>query len=184
MGLLIENRFEVAAQPDEVYRLMLDVERVAPCIPGAEVTGQGEDGSYDARVTVKLGPVSMTYRGTVAIESHDDAARTAALRAKATEARGQGTAQATMTMAVEAAEAGGSSVSVSTDMLVTGRVAQMGKGIMQDVATRMIGQMARNMEALLDGDASTSVEAKPVGGVGLAAGVLADRVRRIGKRES
>jgi carbon monoxide dehydrogenase subunit G len=181
MGLLIENRFDVAAAPEEVYRLMLDVERVAPCIPGAEVTGRNEDGSYDARVTVKLGPVSMSYRGTVAIDAHDDSARTAALRAKASEARGQGTAQATMAMAVEPAEAGGGSrVSVSTDMLVTGRVAQMGKGIMQDVATRMIGQMARNMEALLDGDPGTTVDAKPVGGVGLAAGVLADRVRRIG----
>lgn len=183
MGLVIENRFDVAAAPDEVYRLMLDVERIAPCIPGAEVTGRGEDGSYEARVTVKLGPVSMSYRGTVAIDSHDDAARTAALRAKATEARGQGTAQATMAMAVEATESGGSSVSVSTDMLVTGRVAQMGKGIMQDVATRMIGQMARNMEAVLDGNPATVIDAKPVGGVGLAAGVLADRVRRRGRGE-
>ena len=98
--MIIQSAFTVAAPPDDVYRLMLDVEQVAPCIPGAQVTGRREDGAYDADVKVKLGPVSMTYRGTVAVEEHDDAERTARLRAKANEARGQGTAQAAMTMGV------------------------------------------------------------------------------------
>ena len=98
--MIIESAFTVDAPPDEVYHLMLDVEKVAPCIPGAHILGRREDGSYDAEVKVKLGPVSMTYRGTVAVEEHDDAERTAKLRAKANEARGQGTAQAVMSMAV------------------------------------------------------------------------------------
>src|SRR4029077_2635336 len=126
-----------------------DVEKVAPCIPGAHILGRREDGSYDAEVKVKLGPVSMTYRGAVNVEEHDDAERTAKLRAKGNEARGQGTAQAVMSMAVAPSDDGGSHVSVSTDLLVSGRVAQMGQGIMQDVAKRMIAEMSRNMEAML-----------------------------------
>jgi carbon monoxide dehydrogenase subunit G len=175
--MIIESAFTVAAPPDEVYQLMLDVEKVAPCIPGAHVLGSREDGAYDAEVKIKLGPVSMTYRGTVKVEEHDDAARTAKLRAKGNEARGQGTAQAVMSMAVTATE-GGSDVAVSTDMLVSGRVAQMGQGIMQDVATRMIGEMARNMEAMLTTgtapQASDSVKAGSVVGA-----VAADRVKRM-----
>jgi carbon monoxide dehydrogenase subunit G len=176
--MIIQSSFTVAAPPDDVYRLMLDVEKVAPCIPGAHVTGRRDDGSYDADVKVKLGPVSMTYRGNVAVEEHDDAERTAKLRAKANEARGQGTAQAAMSMSVAPGDEGGSHVAVSTDLLVSGRVAQMGQGIMQDVATRMIGEMARNMEAMLTTgtapQASDSVKAGSVVGA-----VAADRVKRL-----
>ncbi len=145
----IANEFDVAAAPDEVYRLMLDPARVAPCIPGAEVLGEREDGGYDAQVTVKIGPVRMSYKGSVAIVDHDDAARTASMRARGAEARGQGNVDATMRMAVSGRDEGGSHVAVTTEMQVTGRVAQMGQGIMQDVAVRMIGEMARNMEAVL-----------------------------------
>jgi carbon monoxide dehydrogenase subunit G len=176
--MIIQSSFTVAAPPDDVYRLMLDVEQVAPCIPGAHVTGRREDGSYDADVKVKLGPVSMTYRGTVSVEEHDDVERTAKLRAKANEARGQGTAQATMTMSVAPADDGSSNVAVSTDLLVSGRVAQMGQGIMQDVATRMIGEMARNMEAMLTtGTAPQASDSIKAGGV--AGAVAADRVKRL-----
>ena len=100
---------------------------------------------------VKLGPVSMSYSGSVQIVEQDDAARTATMQAKGNETRGQGTAQATMKMAVEG-QNGASRVRVSTDLLVTGRVAQMGKGIMQDVATRMLADMARCMETRLTPD--------------------------------
>ena len=149
--MLIENEFDVAASPAEVYTLMLDPERVATCITGAEVTGKRDDGSYDAQVTVKLGPVKMNYKGTIAIIDSDAEARTASMLAKGSETRGQGTAQATLNMAVTDGAAGGSHVKVAADMLITGRVAQMGRGVMQDVARRMIGQMAQNMEALLTG---------------------------------
>jgi uncharacterized protein len=146
--VLIENELTVAADPEQVYRLMLDVERVAPCIPGAVVKRAREDGGFDAQMKVKLGPVSMSYAGSVAIAEQDDAARTAVLKAKGNEARGQGSAQATMRMAVEPDPAG-SRVKVSSEVEVTGRVAQMGKGIMQDVATRMLADMARCMETRL-----------------------------------
>ena len=145
----IENAFDVAAPSSEVYALMLDPARVAPCIPGAEVVGAREDGSYDAKVTVKVGPMKMSYAGVVAIVEHDDAARTAAMRA-----RGVGGARPGQRRCHHADGRGRARqrrihVDVSTEMQVTGRVAQMGQGIMQDVAVRMIGEMARNMEALL-----------------------------------
>jgi carbon monoxide dehydrogenase subunit G len=177
--VIIENDFDVAATPDEVYKLMLDPERVGTCITGAQVTGRREDGSYDANVTVKLGPVKMTYRGTIAIVESDAAARTATMLAKGAEERGQGTAQATLTMAVTERDAGGSHVNVSADMLVTGRVAQMGRGVMQDVARRMIGQMAQNMEALLAGGAPPAATGDAVSAGSMLGSVVADRAKRI-----
>jgi len=190
----IENAFDVDAPPAEVYALMLDPARVAPCIPGAEVVGEREDGGYDAKVTVRVGPMKMSYAGVIAIVEHDDAQRTAAMRARGAEARGQGNVDATMRMAVADRDGGGSHVDVSTEMQVTGRVAQMGQGIMQDVAVRMIGEMARNMEALLvpapaaTGDQGAAAapatpkqppEARPIKGFSLLMGVLADRIRRL-----
>jgi uncharacterized protein len=189
----IDNRFEVAAPPGEVYELMLDPRRVAPCIPGAEVVGEREDGGYDAQVTVKVGPIKMSYKGSVSIVEHDDAARTAAMRARGAEARGQGNVDATMRMSVAERPGGGSHVDVSTEMQVTGRVAQMGQSIMQDVAVRMIGEMARNMEALLTpatptepgttapptGEPAGVPQAKPIKGLSLAFDVLWGRIRRL-----
>jgi carbon monoxide dehydrogenase subunit G len=175
--VLIENDFDVAASPGDVYALMLDPERVGTCITGAEVIGRRDDGSYDAKVTVKLGPVRMTYRGTIAITETDPEARTAVMLAKGAEERGQGTAQATLAMSVAEREGGGSHVKVSADLLVTGRVAQMGRGVMQDVARRMIGQMAQNMEALLTGGAPVESDAVKAGS--LLGGVVADRAKRI-----
>ena len=186
MGIVIENDFTVAATPDDTYALMTDVERVAPCIPGATITGRRDDGAYDALVGVKMGPMSLTYKGEVRIVEQDDATRTARMLAKATEARGQGTAQAELTMRVEPADDGGSHVSVSSDILVTGRVAQMGRGIMVDVASRMIGEMAKAMEATLVATAEAkergeappaSVAAEEPSAIGLAADVAKGRIK-------
>ena len=176
--MIIENEFDVAAAPDEVYAFMVDPERVGTCIAGAEVTGRREDGSYDAKVTVKLGPVKMAYRGTIAIVESDPEAHTAVMLAKGAEERGQGTAQATLTMSVTGREGGGSHVQVSADMLVTGRVAQMGRGVMQDVARRMINQMAQNMEALLAGGTPAASD-DAVSAGSLLGSVVADRAKRI-----
>jgi uncharacterized protein len=175
--VIIENEFDVAATPAEVFALMLDPERVATCIMGAEVLGRNDDGSYNAQVTVKLGPVKMKYRGTVAVVESDPEARTASMLAKGAEERGQGTAQAMLNMAVTEAE-GGSHVKVTADMLITGRVAQMGRGVMQDVARRMIDQMAQNMEALLTGGAQAEHD-DAVSAGSLLGSVVADRAKRI-----
>jgi uncharacterized protein len=193
----MNNAFDVDAPANDVYALMLDPARVAPCIPGAEVVGERDDGGYDAKVTVKVGPVKMSYTGIVQIVEHDDDQRTAAMRARGSEARGQGNVDATMRMAVSELAGGGSHVDVSTEMQVTGRVAQMGQGIMQDVAERMIGEMARNMGEMLTpasaaaasngasapaADPSRPAEAKPIKGLSLLMGVLASRIRRLFSR--
>ena len=175
--MIIDNEFDVAATPADVYAFMLDPERVATCIAGAEVTGRRDDGSYDANVTVKLGPVKMKYKGTIAIAESDPEARTATMLAKGAEERGQGTAQAKLNMAVSARDTG-SHVTVSADMLITGRVAQMGRGVMQDVARRMIDQMAQNMEALLTGGEPAGQD-DAVSAGSLLGSVVADRAKRI-----
>jgi carbon monoxide dehydrogenase subunit G len=187
MGIVIENEFTVAASPADTYALMTDVERVAPCIPGAEVIGRRDDGAYDAVVTMKMGPMSLSYKGQIEIVERDDAARSAVMRAKATEARGQGTAQATLTMAIEEVDGGASSrVRVGSDILVTGRVAQMGRGIMTDVAGKMIGEMAKAMEATLLAGAEAkargeepppTVAAEAPSAVGIAADVAKGRIK-------
>ena len=167
MGMVIENEFVVDAAPDDVYALLVDVERVAPCIPGAEVLGRRDDGAYDAKATVKLGPMSLTYKGTAEIAEADPEARKAVLRAKGADQKGQGTAQALMSMQVEP-EGAGSRVKMSSDILVSGRVAQMGRGIMQDVAGRMIGEMAKALEATLK--TGEAVQAKNPNAIGLVVG--------------
>lgn len=186
MGIVIENDFDVAATPDDTYALMTDVERVAPCIPGATITGKREDGAYDALVTMKMGPMSLTYKGVIEIVEQDDAAKTAVMRAKATEAKGQGTAQATLSMAISDAGAGKTNVKVGSDILVTGRVAQMGRGIMTDVAGKMIGEMAKAMEATLVAGAEAkargeappeSVAAEAPSAVGIAADITKGKIK-------
>ena len=166
--MLIENEFTVQAPADEVYQLMLDVERVTPCIPGAEVLGSREDGGFDAKVSMKMGPMSMGYKGSVAVAEQDDEARRAVLSAKGAEQRGQGNAQAKMTMEITDLGAEGSRVKVSSDIMVTGRVAQMGRGIMQDVATRMIGEMAKALEATLK--TGSTVKAENPNAIGMVLG--------------
>ena len=186
MGIVIENDFDVAATPDDTYALMTDVERVAPCIPGATITGKREDGAYDALVTMKTGPMSLTYKGVIEIVEQDDAAKTAVMRAKATEAKGQGTAQATLTMNISDAGNGKTNVKVGSDILVTGRVAQMGRGIMTDVAGKMVGEMAKAMEATLVAGAEAkargeappeSVAAEAPSAVGIAADITKGKIK-------
>ncbi|MBS1886169.1 MAG: SRPBCC family protein [Actinobacteria bacterium] len=162
--MLIENDFRVEAPAGEVYALMLDVERVATCMPGCEVLGQRDDGAYDGRMSVKLGPMKMKYEGTVAITAQDAAARSAVMLAKGVEARGQGSAQGTLTMSVAEAAPAAADVAVATDIKLTGRVAQMGQGIMRDVATKMVGEMAANMERLLAGGEGEATRPDAAGG--------------------
>ena len=186
MGIVIENEFTVAATPDDTYALMTDVERVAPCIPGASITGKREDGGFDALVTLKMGPMSLNYKGQIEIIEQNDATKTAVMRAKATETKGQGTAQATLSMEIGDAGSGSSTVKVGSDILVTGRVAQMGRGIMADVAGKMIGEMAKAMEATLVAGAEAkargeappeSVAAEAPSAVGIAADITKGKIK-------
>ena len=166
--MLIETEVVIASPADEVYRLMLDVERVIPCLPGAELVGEN-DGTYTVKLGVKLGPMSLSYSGTVAIAEQDDTARRAVMRAEVAEQRGQGNARATMAMTVVQEPEGSSRLRVSSDVLVTGRVAQMGRGIMQDVAARMLTDMAACLERTLSHSAQPPEQPRQAGNTNPAA---------------
>jgi carbon monoxide dehydrogenase subunit G len=145
-----ENTFTVDAPIDEVYAAMIDLERVAPCVPGAEVLEQTGDDSYNVAIKVKVGPMSMTYRGTVEIAERDPEAHTAKMRARAKEARGQGTASADVTMALEG-DGSSTKGTMTSDVTLSGRVASMGRGIIQDVSARIIDTFSDNLQAMLSG---------------------------------
>jgi len=128
-----ENEFVVQAPIDEVHAALLDVERVAPCMPGAEVLEKTGDDAYKVAIKVKVGPISMTYKGDVEIVERDDAARTATMRAKAKEARGQGTADAHVHMALSE-EPGGTHGRIETEVQLSGRAAAMGRGVIAETS--------------------------------------------------
>ena len=143
------NEFTAPAAPDDVFTTLMDVRGVAGCLPGASIGGDTEDGGLEATVAVKVGPIRMSYGGTVHVIERDDTARTASMRVRAREQRGQGTAEATLGLAVVEDGDGGSRATVTTDLMVTGRVAQMGAGIMQDVASSMVDDFAACLSSRL-----------------------------------
>jgi len=138
----LENQFTVPASIDEAWAFLLDVPRVAPCLPGATVEeGGGDDGEYQGAMKIKIGPITAQYKGTVEIQEADEAARRAVMRAQARDSRGQGTAGATITSTMEEVE-DGTRVHVETDLRVTGPAAQFGRGVMQDVSAKLMGRFA------------------------------------------
>ena len=157
-----ENDFVVKAPVDEVYAALLDVERVAPCMPGAEVLEKTGDDTYKVAIKVKVGPMSMTYRGDVEIVERDDAAKSATMRAKAKESRGQGTADAKVHMSL-AQEGEGTHATLDTDVALGGRVAAMGRGVIADVSGRLVQTFAGNLAEMLekDGAAAPAAEETP-----------------------
>jgi uncharacterized protein len=143
----LEQSFTVAAPVEQVWDMLVDVERVAPCLPGAEITGQGPDGSYEGNFTVKLGPTTASYRGSLRMESLDEASRTATMHAKGTDKRGQGGANATIvsTMRQEGEE---TVVDVVTDFTITGRLARFGRGgMIEDISKRMMRDFSQCLQA-------------------------------------
>jgi len=170
-----ENTFAVDAPIDEVYATLLDVERVAPCVPGAEVLEQTGDDSYKIAIKVKVGPMSMKYTGDVEIVEKDDSAHRAVMRAKAREARGQGTVNSNVVMQLTGAD-GRTQGTIATDVQLSGRVASMGRGIIQDVSARIVDQFSENLAAMLSGPAAAPAPAEaaapgeePAGGPAAAA---------------
>jgi uncharacterized protein len=146
----LENEFVVPASVDDAWKVLLDVERVAPCLPGAEVE-KSEGDSYNGTMTVKIGPITAKYEGTIEIQEADESAHRAVMKAKARDARGQGGAQATITSTMESADEG-TRVKVETDMRVTGAAAQFGRGVMQDVSAQMMGRFAECLASEMTGD--------------------------------
>ncbi|WP_210587240.1 SRPBCC family protein [Streptomyces sp. GESEQ-35] len=136
----LHHEFTVPVPVDDAWRTLLDIERVAPCMPGASV--EEYDGkTVTGSVKVKVGPITVTYKGTAVFEEQDESAHRMVLIASGRETRGQGTARATVTGALSERD-GGTAVSVRTDLTVTGRPAQFGRGVMAEVGDRLVGQFA------------------------------------------
>lgn len=170
-----ENEFEVEAPVDAVWATVLDVERIAPTVPGASVLEQTGESSYKVGIKVKLGPMTMQYKADVEIVEADEASHRAVMRARAKEARGQGTADADVTMQLTGGD-GRTTGRIVTDMKVSGRAASMGRGVMQDVAGKMVGTFAENLAKMLEeGDASEggAQESARADGGGAASGASA-----------
>ncbi|WP_217571309.1 SRPBCC family protein [Streptomyces sp. GbtcB7] len=144
----LHHEFTVPVPVDDAWRALLDVERIAPCMPGATVD------DYDGKtvtgsVKVKVGPITVTYRGTAVFEEQDESAHRMVLIANGKETRGQGTARATVTGTL-AERDGGTAVSVRTDLTVTGRPAQFGRGVMAEVGDKLVGLFAECLARRLE----------------------------------
>jgi uncharacterized protein len=179
----IENSFEVDAPPERAWALLMDVPRVIPCMPGAELTETVDDSNWKAKVGVKLGPISLTFNSDVERTEADEAARRATLKATAREARGRGNAQATIQSSLAAAN-GGTKVDIATDLVLSGAVAQYGRGIVQDVATQLVSRFADCLQKQLEvpaadgGAPAAPPEVKPVSGLSLGLRAIASSLRR------
>ncbi|WP_406397788.1 SRPBCC family protein [Streptomyces sp. NBC_00879] len=155
----LHHSFTVPVPVDEAWRVLLDIERIAPCMPGATV--EGFDGErIEGAVKVRVGPVTVTYRGTATFQEKDESAHRIVLAAKGKEVRGQGTASATVTGTL-ADRDGATAVVVVTDLTITGRPAQFGRGVMAEVGDKLIGRFADCLAQQLAGP--EPAEGAPVG---------------------
>src|SRR6266480_3843000 len=152
----LEHSFTIPVPPEQAWPVLLDVGRIAPCMPGATVDSVDGD-VIKGRIKVKVGPVQLTYAGTAHFTERDEQARSITLQASGKETRGAGTASATVRSSLEG-EGGQTKVVVHTSMNVTGRPAQFGRGVMAEVGGRIIEKFAANLAALLAGDGSPAAD--------------------------
>ena len=208
----LEHSFQVNAPLERVWQALVDVERVAPCLPGAEISEAGEDGTYRGTFTVRLGPTTAAYRGELAMEEVDDAAHRAVMRASGADKRGQGSAKAKIVSTMRE-EDDLTTVDVETDFTITGRLARFGRGgMIQDVSNRLLRDFSECLQQTIE-QTEPSAEpatgesgpvdaqpapvtgegpspaapparegAKPVSGLSLFVGALIDRLKRLFKR--
>ena len=157
----LEHEFTVPVGVSQAWAVLLDVERVAPCMPGATLDAVEGD-TFTGRVKVKLGPINLTYKGEVKFAERDEGSRRVVLEASGKETRGSGTAKATVTATLSSAEEG-TTVRVLTDLAITGRPAQFGRGMLQDVGGKLIDQFATCLADTLSADdpAAESSSASP-----------------------
>lgn len=183
----LEDEFTITTPPDRAYELLLDIRRVAPCVPGAEIGEPDGDGFHPGRVTVKVGPMKFTYDGRVQIAEQDPLTRTAVIQGEGRSSGGADTARVSTTMQV-LPDGAGSRVRMTTDLEIKGRAAQMGQGVIADVGRRLVKEAAACIEVWLTvadgGDAAPA--SQPVSGLSLMASVVGARVgesvQRLGRR--
>jgi carbon monoxide dehydrogenase subunit G len=142
-----DNEFEVPVPVDEAWSILMDIERIAPCVPGAELTEVVDENTYKGKISVKLGPVALTFNGQTQFEEKDGENHRAKLKAQGTDAKGRGGAHANVGFHMEPSGTG-SKVIIHTDLQLSGAVAQYGRGVgmVKDLAQQIIGQFAANLE--------------------------------------
>jgi carbon monoxide dehydrogenase subunit G len=206
----LEQSFEVRAPVERVWETLVDIERVAPCLPGAEITDAGEDGTYRGTFSVRLGPTTAAYRGELNIDERDESARRVVMRATGQDKRGQGSAKATIVSSMHE-EGELTRVEVETDFTITGRLARFGRGgMMQDISNRLLREFAECLQGKIEappaaeptvldaivaatpegaassppalGGSRAPTTAKPIGGFSLFFRALLDRLRRLFRR--
>jgi len=188
--MLIENEFTVAAPIDFLWNYLLDVEKIAPCMPGAELTEIVDDTNWKGKLNAKFGPVSMSFAGTVTIENRDDAAHRVVLSAKGMEQKGKGAANAKVTSWLEPGPADGvTTVKMEADITLTGAAAQLSRGLLPEISKKLTQTFADCLQESMAAEQTTRegaatataadsegaaaapakppVVAKPVGGIGL-----------------
>jgi uncharacterized protein len=197
----IKNSFEVPLPVGEAWKTLLDIKRIAPCMPGAELLEVVDPKTYKGKVSVRLGPVALSFVGTARFEEIDEAAYRARVKAQGNDSKGRGGAIGFVTFALSPIS-GGTKVDVDTNLNLSGSVAQYGRGIgmIQDVATQIIAQFATALRAMLVKEAAPSVapvasathtaptseldspaplRANPIGGFSLMWRVLLNALRRL-----
>ncbi|MBA2951350.1 SRPBCC family protein [Streptomyces himalayensis] len=148
----LENTLSIPVAVEDAWRVLLDVERVAPCVPGATLTASDGD-EHRGRIKVKLGPIGLTYNGTVTFLSRDEQARIVVLEAGGREARGNGTAKALVTCRLTDAGDDRTDVHVETELNITGKPAQFGRGTLAEVSGALMDRFAENLAAELAANA-------------------------------
>jgi uncharacterized protein len=189
-----DNSFEVPLRPAEAWPLLMDIARIAPCMPGAEVTDVVDDTTYKGRIAVRLGPVALAFAGVIKLEELDGVNYQARVKAQGSDAKGRGAANATASFRLEPAGSG-SKVLVHTDLALSGAVAQYGRGvgIIQATAAQIMSQFAANLKAQIGAPPAAATEAaepappptaRPISGLSLVAKVvwntIASWFRRMG----
>jgi carbon monoxide dehydrogenase subunit G len=196
-----DNSFEVPLPPAEAWTVLMDIARIAPCMPGAELTAIVDDKTYKGKIAVRLGPVALAFAGLVVFEEIDHVNHRARVKAQGSDAKGRGGANATAAFKLEPAGAG-SKVLVHTDLALSGAVAQYGRGVgmIQATAAQIMTQFANNLKTQLAqqppaaaaAEASTRAPspaapppaAKPISGFSLMAKVLWESIVRLFTRRS
>jgi len=175
MGMRFTNSFAVAAPPDKAWTILLDVSRIAPCVPGAELTEITDATHFKGKARVKAGPIELAFSGRAEFVEIDSVSRKARLVAKGNDTRGRGQAAATIDFEL-VPEGGGSRVTASTDLTMTGVIAQYGRGagVMADIASHITAAFAQNLQALLaqEGTATGDAAAAPPAAAPLSAFAL------------
>jgi hypothetical protein len=184
-----DNSFEVPLAPAQAWAVLMDIRRIAPCMPGAALTDVIDAQNFRGKIAVRLGPVALSFAGRVQLENIDEANRSARVKAQGSDDKGRGSADATATFRIEPADAG-SRVVIHTDLMLSGAVAQYGRGVgmIQATAAQIIGQFAGNLRAQLAREPvapAATVQAaeplppppaKPISGLSLIARVIWSRI--------